>query len=207
MSSSKKKRPPLISRIFYSDPVLTCVGYLLRGITSLLFATLRIRLTGSQELTQACSTGCLIALWHDKLLLAPLVRRVLPTHPLSVVVSKSRDGRVLGAYVTTYAHVSPIYVAHDKRHTSLLEMLEAIEHGRAILITPDGPRGPKHTLKPGIFYIQEKANAPLVAMRWRASSFWTLNTWDRMQIPKPFSKVEVTFEMATCDTLAGKLEE
>ena len=202
MSSSKKKRPPLFARIFYSRPALTCTAYLLRLVTTMLFATLRIRYTGKENLA---ASGALIALWHDKLLLAPLVRKVIPKTPLSVVVSKSRDGRLLGAYVNTFSNAKPIYVAHNRRHTSLLEMLSALETGTSILITPDGPKGPKHILKPGTFYIQQKTGAPLLAMRWHASSFWTLNTWDKMQIPKPFSKVEITFETATQTTLATQL--
>ncbi len=191
--SSSKKKPSFLSRLFYSKPILWLTGHIVRAICWLLFLTLKVRITGQETLVLAARGKLIIAMWHDLLFLAPLVRRALKNTPLAVVVSNSRDGRLLASYVNTYHKTTCIFVAHNIRHAALLQMLEAIDAGNAILITPDGPRGPRHIIKPGIFYTQEKSQAQIIAMHWQASAYWKLNTWDRMQIPKPFSTIEITF--------------
>jgi lysophospholipid acyltransferase (LPLAT)-like uncharacterized protein len=192
--SSSKKKPPLLSRIFYSKPALWITGYVVRLVCSALFFTVKVQIHGTDVIKKASEGKLIIALWHDLLFLAPLIRKALKKTPLAVVVSNSRDGKLLASYVTTYSNTTPIFVAHDLRHTALLQMVEAIDQGKAILITPDGPRGPRHIVKPGIFYTQEKSQARIIAMHWQATNYWKLNTWDRMQIPKPFSTIEITFQ-------------
>ncbi len=191
----KRKRPPLISRIFFSKPVLWFMGYLIRFAMMLLYMTLRVRFAGTSALKTASHGRLILSLWHDQLALAPLIRRILPKHPLAIVVSKSRDGRLLAAFINTFRHTQPISVAHNMRYKALLEMVEAIEHGKIVIITPDGPRGPRHVVKPGLTYCKEKASAQVITMKWQASRAWQLNTWDKMQIPKPFAKVTVDFEV------------
>lgn len=188
-----KKKPPLASRIFFSKPVLWLTGYLLRFLTTLLFATLKVRFIGKELLQEKTQGRLIISLWHDELFLAPLIRKVLKKHPLAIVVSKSRDGKILSAYINTYSNAEAIEVASNKRHAALLQMVQAVEEGKTLLITPDGPRGPKHVIKPGLPYTAEKAQAHILTMHWHASSVWHLNTWDQMQIPKPFAKVEIRF--------------
>lgn len=202
MKSSKKKPP---SRILYSAPVLWLFGALVRVFTFVLFSTYKVQISGTAALTEAAKNKLIIALWHDRLLLAPLLRRVLKETPLAVVVSNSRDGKMLAAFVKTFHKATPIYVAHNVKHGALLQMIEALDRSEAILITPDGPRGPRHEVKPGLLYTQEKTGAQIIAMHWHASSSWTFKTWDRMQLPKPFARVELTFTLTTPENLQNDL--
>lgn len=209
MSSSKKRRkPPLLSRLFFSGPMLFLTSWFARVVTVLLFSTLRVKMHGTETLTKAGRQRLIIALWHDKLLLAPFVARILKQGPIAVVVSKSRDGRLLSAYANTFSYVKSINVSHKNRHGALLQMCAALEEGAKLVITPDGPRGPKYQVKAGIMFSSERAQASIVAMRWQASSSWKLNTWDNLQIPKPFAKVSITFEpvmAGSVDDLQSKL--
>lgn len=107
---------------------------------------------------------------------------------------------MLGAYASTFTNVFCIYVAHNGRHKALLQMVDALEADTLLLITPDGPKGPKHVVKEGALFCAEKAKARIVGMSWQASNAWKLNTWDKMQIPKPFSKVTICFSEAILDT-------
>jgi hypothetical protein len=175
-------------------------------VTSLLYLTLRVKIRGEKALVDASRGSLIIALWHDSLILAPLIRKVIPDTTISLVVSNSRDGRLLAAYANTYKNVESIFVAHNMRHTALLQSVDAIKNKKPILITPDGPRGPRHELKRGIFFAQEKSGATIIAMSWSCSSFWELNSWDKLRIPKPFSKVTLTFTAATESDLEQKLQ-
>src|SRR5439155_5019009 len=90
-----------------------------------------------------------------------------------------------------------------------LEMIKGLEKGKITLITPDGPRGPRHKIKPGVIFSAQKVQASIIAYHWTGSRYWTLGSWDRLRIPKPFSKVYVTCEQALACTLEddpGQLE-
>jgi lysophospholipid acyltransferase (LPLAT)-like uncharacterized protein len=116
------------------------------------------------------------------------------------VVSKSRDGKLLASYAKTYRNVETILVGHRSRHGALLQMLQALEKNAVVILTPDGPRGPRHAVKPGVIFSAQKCSADVVAMRASFSSKWTLNTWDKMQIPKPFSKVTIDLRLVSSPT-------
>jgi lysophospholipid acyltransferase (LPLAT)-like uncharacterized protein len=131
-------------------------------------------------------------LWHEKLLLAPLVTWRFKKKHFTAVVSKSRDGKLLSAFSNTYRNISTIDVGHLERRKALVEMCEKVKHDTALLITPDGPRGPRRKLKPGLDYIAKKTNTPVFYLDWHAENAWTFNTWDKMQCPKPFSKVIIS---------------
>ncbi len=186
-------------------PVIALLAFCLRLVTSLLFATLRIKIEGKKELVQAAKSPLIVALWHDGLFLASLIRRVLKEKPLAIVVSNSKDGKLLAAYGKTFTNVEPIFVPHNSRHAALLQTVDAITSNKVVLITPDGPRGPRHAIKPGIFFAQEKADCQIIAMNWKATSYWELKSWDRLRIPKPFAKVTVSYTLSTKQDLAENL--
>ncbi len=57
-------------------------------------------------------------------------------------------------------------------------------------ISPDGPRGPRHSVAPGVVMLSQRLNIPIVTINTRSSSNWKFNTWDKMFLPKPFSKID-----------------
>ena len=79
---------------------------------------------------------------------------------------------------------------------ALVGLKRALQEGLDVCLTPDGPRGPRYELQPGVIKLAESTGAPIVPIHVRFSSAWRLKTWDRFVIPKPFSRVEVTFAEA-----------
>ena len=75
-------------------------------------------------------------------------------------------------------------------------MIKQLKNGKVILITPDGPRGPRYWVKPGVAYAAKTTSSHIVPFTWSASHYWQLNTWDRMLIPKPFSKIIINISPA-----------
>ena len=83
---------------------------------------------------------------------------------------------------------------HNQRHAALHAMISRLrDHKEIIVVTPDGPRGPKYVVKPGIVMAAKATGAHWCPSSWTASKHWELGTWDAMKIPKPFSKIVVTF--------------
>ena len=81
--------------------------------------------------------------------------------------------------------------SRKKGYSALHGVLEAIEAKNFVCFTPDGPRGPRYHMSQGPIYAASKLGVPIVPLAINYSSCWELNSWDRFQIPKPFSKVSV----------------
>jgi lysophospholipid acyltransferase (LPLAT)-like uncharacterized protein len=60
-----------------------------------------------------------------------------------------------------------------------------------MVITPDGPKGPREVVKSGVAHLAILSGAPVMPLAVHPSSYWRLKSWDQMIIPKPFSKVSI----------------
>jgi lysophospholipid acyltransferase (LPLAT)-like uncharacterized protein len=72
----------------------------------------------------------------------------------------------------------------------LLQAFKSIKSGEEVLITPDGPRGPRHSMSDGAIGIALKSKLPIFVMNYKAEKYWEMKSWDRFVIPKPFTKVD-----------------
>ena len=71
-------------------------------------------------------------------------------------------------------------------------MKRLIGQGYDVAITPDGPRGPRYHLNPGMITVAQKTGALVMPIQVSYSSRWQLKSWDAFQIPKPFARVDIT---------------
>ena len=147
MSSSKKrKRSKLLTSFFYSSFVLFILAWLSRSVLQLLFFTIKIEAKGTKKFSEHIKalnankeiSPIIIALWHNQLLLVPVLRRFAPIDEVSCIISKSRDGALLTRFAETFSAVGVIRVPHTNRHGALLQMIDALERKKVVLITPDG---------------------------------------------------------------------
>ena len=67
------------------------------------------------------------------------------------------------------------------------------KENRAICITVDGPRGPRHEVKQGVVYLAQLTGAKIVLVRAFMARRIVFGSWDRFQLPLPFSKVKVVY--------------
>ncbi|MBD3369830.1 DUF374 domain-containing protein [Candidatus Fermentibacteria bacterium] len=130
----------------------------------------------------------LYAFWHGRQL--PLIY----THRhegITVMVSEHRDGQ----YVTNVLHANGFGTIRGSTtrggHRAMRRMVRAIRSGLDGAITPDGPRGPARTLKPGTPRIAAMAGRPVVCMSASAWPRVRFDSWDRFILPLPFSRVAV----------------
>ncbi|MEM9081449.1 MAG: lysophospholipid acyltransferase family protein [Verrucomicrobiota bacterium] len=135
-----------------------------------------------------------ICLWHNRILGGSSSARTLLPHRQAVVLtSASKDGAVLEAAIGCFGLGSVRGSSSRRGAAALVALKREIEAGRHVCITPDGPRGPRYRVQPGAVKLASITGAPLVPVRVIHESFWELKTWDGFQIPKPFSRVAVTF--------------
>lgn len=170
------------------------IGGLVDYLSRFIFRTCHVEIEDGHHLaSQATKGSCMLVFWHDCLFgILPILVRIGQGLRYSAFVSASRDGLLVQKVCKRYRECEVIAVSHDKRHQALRVMIQQLEQQKkVILLTPDGPRGPAHVVKPGLFFAAYKTKAPIIALSWSASSCWTLRSWDKMRIPKPFSTIRV----------------
>jgi lysophospholipid acyltransferase (LPLAT)-like uncharacterized protein len=143
----------------------------------------------------AAKSPCMLMLWHSKLV---LISEILNTHASQYIytafISKSRDGDPLALLAQSYPCGRALRVPHNARHLALNQLIESIKtKGEIVIITPDGPRGPREVVKPGVVLAARETKANIFPFSWQAKRFWQLKTWDQMKIPKPFTTIDVFF--------------
>jgi len=134
------------------------------------------------------------ALWHNRLLLLPFViREFLPQRRGAALISASRDGALLADLVERFDFEVVRGSSSRQGATAMRQLADIIARGNDVVITPDGPRGPAYELGQGIVYLAQQSGAAVVPINMEYSSCWRVKSWDRFILPKPFSKVRVTF--------------
>ncbi|MFT4552280.1 MAG: lysophospholipid acyltransferase (LPLAT)-like uncharacterized protein [Chlamydiales bacterium] len=160
--------------------------YCLRAI----IATCRLEFKGLENyLNLAAHEGGILAIWHNRLLLLPYFSQLTPQIDYAPVISNSRDGDPIAKMATSFPNTEAIRVAHNARSHALRSIVKALKTKKVVVITPDGPRGPRYEIKPGISFAASMGSSKIFPCSWTASRFWQLPTWDKMLIPKPFSRI------------------
>lgn len=129
-------------------------------------------------------------LWHEVLL--PLLwhhRR----QDVVIVVSENRDGQYLSDFARILGYRSVRGSSSRGAARALLGAVRELQSGCSVAFTPDGPRGPRRELKPGVVAAAQRGAAVIVPVHARADRAWRLNSWDRFLIPKPGARVTVSY--------------
>lgn len=173
------------------------IGKLLAFFVKMLSSTLRYTLTVEGDALsfskQTLPQGPVVWLfWHDAISVMPrLYPRILKKAPARALTSASRDGAIVASFLSSFG-IGHVRGSSSRRATqALLSLRRALEKGDHLFITPDGPRGPRHTLQPGAIALASLSGRPLCALRISMENYWELKTWDRTRIPKPFSRVRI----------------
>jgi hypothetical protein len=105
-----------------------------------------------------------------------------------ILISASKDGEYIARIARSVGFL-PVRGSSSRRGaTGLKRLIEVARSGRPVAITPDGPRGPRHAINPGVLTLAQKSGFPIVPFGIGLSSFWELPSWDGFRIPKPFSR-------------------
>jgi lysophospholipid acyltransferase (LPLAT)-like uncharacterized protein len=165
-------------------------------LVRLLLATLRFHVVdrgGAFELPMRAPL--LWAFWHNRLLVVPyLFERYFPGRPGAALTSASSDGEIVAAFIECFG-VGAVRGSSSRRGAlALAEMRRRVQAGEMMAITPDGPRGPRYHLNPGLVKLAQLTGGVILPVRIEYSSYWELKSWDAFRIPKPFARVDVIFD-------------
>jgi lysophospholipid acyltransferase (LPLAT)-like uncharacterized protein len=126
--------------------------------------------------------------WHRSVLPAAYCFR---NKKLAVMTSRSFDGEYIARIIQKLGFI-PVRGSSSRGAVgALLGMRQQLEQGHAVVFTIDGPRGPRYVAKPGPVLLAKKTGVSINCFYVSVKSAWILNSWDRMIIPKPFSRAAV----------------
>ena len=129
-------------------------------------------------------------LWHEVLL--PLLWHHR-SQDIAIVVSENRDGQYLADFALKLGYRAVRGSSSRGAARALLGAVRELQAGRSVAFTPDGPRGPRRALKPGVVAAAQRGGGVIVPIHARADRAWRLDSWDRFLIPKPAARVTVVY--------------
>ncbi len=160
-------------------------------IIRLIGPTLRVKISCEDGAQQTLDQRPLIgSFWHSCLIPATYICRDLGVRVMS---SNSYDGEYMGRIIHKFGFVAVKGSSSRNAVRALLGLRRALEAGWTVAFTLDGPRGPRHKVKPGPVALARSSGVPLTMFHAAVDKAWVLNTWDRLMIPVPFSRVLVRF--------------
>lgn len=154
-------------------------------------ATIKYEVEGWENYEAVINSGRLPVwpFWHERIFLSALYFK---NRGIVVITSKSKDGEYIARFIQRFGFGAIRGSSSKGAAKALVEMKRAMADRHEMAFTVDGPRGPRREAKPGPVYLAKLTGNPILPFQLEPKSCWTLKTWDRLQIPKPFSKALLT---------------
>jgi lysophospholipid acyltransferase (LPLAT)-like uncharacterized protein len=176
-SRSKRLKVALISSLGY--PLLASLG-----------STYKYVVDGLEHLRAAEAQGHPIhAFWHGRILPGALYFK---RRGIVVITSENFDGEWIARIITRFGYGTARGSSSRGARKALLQLVRDIEN-RPVAFTLDGPRGPARVAQPGAVWLAKVTGNPIIPFHLEADRQWTLNSWDRAQIPKPYARIALVF--------------
>lgn len=183
MNKSKKKKKKIL---FYLATKLGWLVILLLGKLSF------IKVVGRHHFENLKNKKVPIigVLWHGRILLPIYLHRNQGVTPM---ISIHADGEIIAQTMQKIGYQTVRGSSTRGGKEAFHNMVDVLNQGRQGAMIPDGPRGPRHYLKPGTLFIAQQAGAYLLPISFSAKRKIQFNSWDRFILPLPFSKSVVIY--------------
>jgi lysophospholipid acyltransferase (LPLAT)-like uncharacterized protein len=160
-------------------------------VKALLF-TVRYRAEGWESVKPLVQggEGVLYAFWHDAIMV-PLGHE--SHRNMIAVVSTNPDGAFAARVVRHFGIASMSGTSAEPGASVVIEALRSRPRGHSLVVTPDGPSGPRHRAREGAVFLASRCRLPIVCIGMAFSREWRLRSWDRFRVAKPFSRAEMVF--------------
>jgi lysophospholipid acyltransferase (LPLAT)-like uncharacterized protein len=167
-------------------------GPVINSIVRTLAASWRIQLVHEERWRALRQQGqpVVFLLWHEALL--PLLWQHRG-QGVAIVVSEARDGQYLSNLAASLGYRAIRGSSTRGGARALLGAVRELQAGRSIAFTPDGPRGPRRELKPGVIAAAQRGHGVIMPIHAESNRVWRLDSWDRFMIPQPLARVLITY--------------
>jgi len=157
----------------------------------LIAATVKFEVRGMEHFADVVTAGHvpIYTFWHDRIFLGTYFFR---HRGIVIMTSQSFDGEYIARFIQKMGYGAIRGSSTRGGVRALVEMIRAMRYGLPMGFSVDGPRGPRYEVKPGPVALAAKTGNPVVPFVLQPRSFWTLKSWDKMQIPRPFTRFLVS---------------
>ncbi|MCL4575809.1 hypothetical protein YWH7199_09420 [Fusobacterium nucleatum YWH7199] len=164
------------------------LGTLLYYILKIISSTLKIEIINKYGID--IQKPHIYGFWHSKLFITPIFFK--DVEKKLAMSSPTKDGELISVPLEKMGYVLVRGSSDKNQISSTISLLKYLKKGYSIGTPLDGPKGPKEKAKKGLLYLSQKTSIPLVPVGISYSKKWILKkTWDKFEIPKPFSKVKI----------------
>jgi lysophospholipid acyltransferase (LPLAT)-like uncharacterized protein len=136
-------------------------------------------------------------LWHNRIANMPvLYERICRRHgrPACVLTSTTPEGALLSLFLGHFG-LTAVRVATSPRAPNMMRELSAqVEKRQDVMVTPDGPLGPRYHLKPGALWFAQNTGCPVVPLHIESSRYVRFKSWDGFAIALPFARVKLVLD-------------
>jgi lysophospholipid acyltransferase (LPLAT)-like uncharacterized protein len=152
--------------------------------------TLRWREDGASHLDEVARAGRqpILALWHGRILPATLYFR---DRGVVAITSQNFDGEWIARVMRRFGYLQARGSTSRGAKRALLQLRREMGEGRPAAFTVDGPRGPAYRAQPGAVWLAKATGNPVVPFHIESTPCWTAGSWDRTQVPRPWSRVAI----------------
>jgi lysophospholipid acyltransferase (LPLAT)-like uncharacterized protein len=171
----------------FEAAAISMAGY---PLVAALGATFRWRAEGIEHVEAVRRNGRqpIMAFWHGRILPATVFFR---RQGIVVITSENFDGEWIAGIIERFGYGTARGSTSRGGIRALLQLAKDMAAGKPAAFTIDGPRGPARVAQPGAIWLAKTTGNPVVPFHIEADRHWTANSWDRTQIPKPFSHVAI----------------
>jgi len=159
-------------------------------IISALGRTWKWRVEGAEHYDAAVRSGRqpILAFWHGRILPSLYYFR---DRGIVVITSQNFDGEWIARIIARFGYGTARGSTSRGGARALVQMRRDLAAGRPVAFTIDGPRGPARVAQAGAAWLAGATGHPVLPFHIDADRFWTTNSWDRAQIPKPYAQMRV----------------
>ena len=167
--------------------LISATGY---PVINALASTYRWREEGLAHLDAVKRSGRqpIMAFWHGRILPSTYFFR---RRGIVVITSENFDGEWIAGIIERFGYGTARGSTSRGAVKALVQLKRDMAAGKPAAFTLDGPRGPAKVAQPGAVWLAKATGNPIVPFHIESSRHWTLGSWDRTQIPKPFSDVAI----------------
>jgi hypothetical protein len=185
--------------------LLNVATVLAAGIIRLLYATLRVEFIGEEHVQTiwAEKRAVILSFWHDQLLLMVKGYRGPGAR---ILISASKDGELIARVMRYFGQGAVRGSSSRGGKAALKQMIALGKEPYDLVFTPDGPRGPRHEIKPGVAQLARLSGRPVVPMAFACSRGHRFASWDRFLLPFPFARAVYAFGPPLCFDRVGDVE-
>ncbi len=172
--------------------LLRFVPFVASRVMHLLHLLLKNETLGEDHLrsTWQCDESAIIPFWHDQLLLLVFG---YPGKRAKLLISSSKDGELLARTMKYFDQDAVRGSSSRGGRAAFKEMLDLCKEKADIVLTPDGPKGPRHELKDGVIQLARMSGRPVIPMTFVCNRGHRFKSWDRFLVPYPFSRGVYSF--------------